>query len=164
MAKKQRTFKRLALGDVIEIPLSMNRYAYAQFTHTHRDPPVWGQLLRVLPGIFDSPLEIVQELAQRPERFYVFFPAGAAVRRGLVRIVASEEIPEKCRRFPLFKACSRNGGTGLPTCWFLWDGKKTLEIGKHLPQKYHDLPMKQLINLPLLVERIENGWSPRDEV
>jgi hypothetical protein len=164
MAKKTRNFKRPTLGDVIEIPLSGARRAYAQLTHDHREPPTWGQLLRVLPGVFDAPIRDVGELISQPERFYTFFPVGSAVRQGLVRIVANEEIPDRCRPFPLFKACNRNLGTGRPTTWFLWDGQTTTEIGVKLPRKYHHLPMKQLINLPLLVERIEIGWSPRDEV
>src|SRR6476660_4180124 len=124
MAKRQRSYERLVLGDVIEIPVPGDRFAYAQFTHNYRDPPVWGPLIRVLPGVFDSPLEDLQEHVQQVERFYVFFPVGSAVRQGLVRILANAQIPTRCRKFPLFKVCNRNLGTGRPTRWFLWDGKR----------------------------------------
>lgn len=101
--KTSRTFKRLMLGDVIEIPLSRKRLAYAQYTHYHRDPPVFGHLIRVLPKIFRKRPDSFADLVQQQERFYTFFPAGPAVHRGWVTIVAHEEIPERCRPFPLFK-------------------------------------------------------------
>lgn len=161
--KTSRTFKRLMLGDVIEIPLSRKSLAYAQYTHYHRDPPVFGHLIRVLPGIFRKRPESFADLVQQQERFYTFFPAGPAVHRGWVTIVAHEEIPERCRAFPVFKSTNALGPT-RDTNWFIWDGKSHAVKVDKLTSDQFDLPIKEIIPLDVLVERIESGWSPRDEV
>jgi len=159
---KRRTYKRLVLGDVIEIPLSKGDLAYAQFTYNYREKPVWGHLIRVLPGTFKSRPQSFQDLVQKEERFYAFFPAGAAVSRGMVEIVSHERIPEHNKDFPLFKACNQEFKTGKKT-WWLWDGKESRRVGSLSPEHF-DLPLKQIISFDVLVERIEKGWSPRDEV
>lgn len=160
--KNQRNFKRLVLGDVIEIPLSKGNYAYAQFTYNHRKQPVWGHLIRVLPGHFKTRPECLEELVRQPHRFYAFFPAGAALKRGMIKIVSHEEIPKGSEKLPLFKACNQNFQTGKKT-WFLWDGKIDRQVGNLAPE-HVDLPLKEIVGFDVLVERIENGWSPRDEV
>jgi hypothetical protein len=161
VAKRQKRIKRIKLGDVIEIPLSANRLAYAQFVYNNREPPGFGNLVRVLPGIFDRRPESFGEVVQQRERFVAYFPAQAAVRLGIVAIVAHEEIPGRFHSLPLFRACNQNFKTGEKT-WYLCDGKPT-KLGK-LPQKYYDLPIEEIVSFDVLVERIGSGWSPRDEV
>jgi hypothetical protein len=161
--KKGRNYKRLVLGDVIEIPLSTGRFAYAQYTYNYVKPPGWGKLFRVLPGIFKSRPEDLPELVRQGERFYAFCPLAPAVTQGWVTIVCNEKIPKQCRGLPVFKACNRNFATGKKT-WFIWDGKRAaVKVGSLSPEHY-DLPLKQVISYGLLLERIESGWSPRDEV
>jgi hypothetical protein len=164
MSKKTRSrnYKRLVLGDVFEIPLSKKRLAYAQYVNYHRDPPVWGHLIRVLPGTFQKRPEAFDDIVQQQERFYTFFPAGSAVNRGLVTIVANEQIPDRCRKLPLFKATNATGPT-TDTNWFLWDGKMDIKVDKLSPEQV-DLSIHEIISFGLLLERIESGWSPRDEV
>jgi hypothetical protein len=162
MGTSKRNYKRLVLGDVVEIPLTKRRVAYAQYIYSHRELPRWGDLIRVFPGIFRLRPDSFSLLAKQQERFCAFFPAGAAVSRGIVTIVSHEVIPDRCKKLPLFKDYNQDGLTG-EKLWFLWDGKRDIEIGK-LPQKYHDLPMCEIVNMPLLVGRISKGWSPRDEV
>ncbi len=78
MAKK-KGFRSPVFGDVVEIPLS-HGFAYGQYVNRHRAPPVFGDLSRVLPGIYRTRLESFTELAQERERFLVFFPLNWAVR------------------------------------------------------------------------------------
>jgi hypothetical protein len=157
-----RKHKRLVLGDVIEIPLSKRRFAYAQFVFYYRDPPGWGHLVRVLPGVFTKRPESFADLVKEQELFSTFFMAAPAVNNGDVTIVGNEEIPERCRQLPLFKDYNENYETGIKT-WFLWDGKETRMIGR-LPTEYYDLPDRILMSLKGLVDRIKAGWRPRDEV
>jgi hypothetical protein len=158
----KRNFQRLMLGDVIEIPLSKRRVAYAQFVYNYNKPPVWGNLIRVLPGIYKTRPENFTELVRDKERFYTFFPAGVAVTRHLIEIVANEEIPRRCRTLPLFKANNRDFG-GAKDIWWLWDGKSEWKV-QPLPRKYYDLPIQESVTLGVLIDRIKKGWSPRDEV
>lgn len=156
--------KRPRIGDIIEIPMSSG-FAYMQYVLKHDEPPHYGPLMRVFPGIFDSRPEDFTELSQQPERFLAFYPLAAAANQGLVKIVGASEIPERLRHFPLFKAAGAiDEERGRVKDWWLWDGKKEWNIGKKLTKAQKRLSICECITHGLLVERIETGWSPEDEV
>jgi hypothetical protein len=139
-------------GDVIEIP-TPSGLAYAQYTHKHEAPPRYGALIRVLPGLFDSRPEDFTPLVQSHERFWVFFPVGAACHRGMVRVVAEEQLPLWAYRFPTFVS-------GREGFWFLWDGSIEKQVDR-LSEKEQGYPWKNGIwNMAMLVTRIASGWLP----
>jgi hypothetical protein len=161
MAK--RSFKRPVLGDVVEIPL-VGGFAYAQYVFKHTDPPQYGELIRVLPGVFDVPPDNLQALVEGPDRFVQFYPLGVAVSARFVRIVGQFDVPDRFRTLPLFKA----GGFNDPKTkeirsWWLWDGQKSWQEDP-LAVEHYDLPDRGIVGHPLLMELIETGWHPRDEV
>ena len=158
---RKRKFTRIVLGDVVEIKVRCG-LAYAQYVNYHRQRPVLGELVRVLPGIYKCRPKDFGNLVAGKERFYAFYPVGPAVTRHLVRIVAHQAIPERCRKFPVFKDCNENYETGDKT-WYLWDGKKEWRLGR-MSAKVRDYPIAEVISHGVLVERIETGWSPADEV
>jgi hypothetical protein len=159
---KARNYKRLTLGDIIEIPLSKSRVAYAQYVFNHREEPVWGHFIRVFPGIFSKRPTNFAELSAAEPQFCAFYPAGTAVSRGLIRIVDHADIPKQFRRLPLFKSANTNFHTGKKS-WWLWDGEKEWRVGELSPEHY-DLPVLQLITHDVLVERIKKRWRHRDEI
>jgi hypothetical protein len=159
---KSRYFSRPKLGDVFEVALSKEDFGYIQYVYNYRKPPVWGPLIRILPGLYASRPENISDLVAQSERFWTFYPLATLLRQGLVTKVSNEAIPERCQTFPLFKACNRNFQTGQKT-WFLWDGDKEWKVDPLSPE-YYDLSLCQIIGHELLVERIETNWSPRDEV
>lgn len=157
--------KRPRIGDVIEIKTPKG-FAYAQYTYNYRERPVYGALIRILPGLYSSRALNFSDLVQEKERFFVFFPLGAACARGIVKIVAHEEIPERSRGLPLMRSSNRykdKSGKIVEADWWLWNGKEKWSIGK-LPKKYRGLSLLQIWNDTLLVERITSGWQPSDEV
>ena len=162
MGKRQRKFKRPVIGDIVEIPLPGKRLAYAQYLSRYTKPPVWGELIRVLPPILRNRPDDFSDLVRQREKFHVFFPVGAAVNRGMVRLVVNEEIPEAFSKFPVFKACNTNFETGKKT-WWLWDGEKSWRVGELSPEHY-DYPIQQIVSFGALVDLIDRGWLPRDEV
>ena len=149
------------LGDVIELPVA-GRYAYLQYVNHHREPPRFGALIRVLPGLFEQRPDSLDGLCSRPEGFIAFFPLGAALRGNHGSIVGNKEIPIAFNQWPLFKGYNENIETGDRT-WWLWDGRKSWCIGKLNADQY-DLPMHETINLTCLHNRILRGWAARDEV
>ena len=159
----KRKFTRPVLGDIVEVPLKRG-FAYVQYVYRHRDPPVqMGDLIRVLPGIFAKRPKEFSELNAKHERFIAFFPVAIAVRRKYVSIVAHEKVPERFKTLPLFKAAGlRSPETSKPLSWGLWDGKKSWRVSE-LTEEERRLPLRQFINLMLLGERIESGWTPEDE-
>ena len=75
MSKKEklRCVRRIRkkIGDVIEIPTSKG-FAYVQYTHYHKDPPVYGSLIRVLEGFYKTrPSE--QEFSEIVKKHFVLF-------------------------------------------------------------------------------------------
>lgn len=162
MVKPASQRKRPRLGDVVEVRIPGEGLAYVQYVNEHRDPPVYGALIRVLPGIFSERPASFTDLARSRERWFAFLPLGAACHRGYVTIVANELIPESAREWPTFKSYNEGIQTGKKT-WYLWDGRSRWRSGD-LPEEYYDAPMKEVITLKVLEDRIATGWMPRDEV
>ncbi|HEV2208653.1 MAG TPA: ribonuclease E inhibitor RraB [Verrucomicrobiae bacterium] len=148
------------LGDIVEIR-TKSGLRYAQFSHYHSiKPNNWGALLRILPGVFTTRPGDFNELASSKELFFTFFPLQAAIKRGVMEVVANESIPALAQKFPLFRSGIRNPATGKVEVWWLWDGEKAWKVGQ-LTDAQLDLPIKQIPSYLMLVERIENGWTPR---
>lgn len=146
------------IGDVIEIP-TPSGLVYAQVSHTH---PEFGHLIRVLPGIHERPPD-VRDLAKGPHVWSTFYPVDASLRRGFSRKVGSYPVPSHARRFPLFRAAGLpHPNTGLVTEWWLWDGRHETRIGA-LTDEQWDLPPREVLTHPTLVERVVTGWRPRDD-
>lgn len=143
--------KRAVIGDVLEISTPAG-LAYFQYTHQHS---MYGGLIRVLEGTYGERPADFAAMTRSRECFVVFFPVRAAANRGLVKIVAHEEIPPHAREFPLFKS-------GRPGSWWLWDGEREWRIGELAPDQ-RSLPFREIWNDTLLAKRIANGWSPADE-
>ena len=162
MATRPIDRKRPRIGDIIEVCVPQKGFAYAHYINHHREPPGFGALLRILPGIYEARPTKVEDLAAEKELYFVFFPLGAACNRGFVKIVGHVPITAEQQKWPLFRACNENYHTGVKT-WFLWDGRNSWKIGDLKPEHY-DLSLEQTINLTELENRLESGWMPRDEV
>src|SRR5438874_2360723 len=78
---------RPRIGDILEIATPAG-LAYLQYTHRI---PMWGALIRVLPGVFPERPSDFHGLVAKRERFFVFFAVGVAVARGIVTVVGNEE-------------------------------------------------------------------------
>ena len=143
---------RPRIGDVIEIPTPQG-LAYAHYTHKHDEPPHYGALLRVLPGLYsERPADFSALVAHEPI-FSVFFPVGAACNRKLVSVVASEPITEQSQQFPTFRSAFSNTGP-----WFLWDGQREWKVSSLSEAQLKSYPPLNVINDTLLIERIIQGW------
>lgn len=148
---------KVALGDVVEMPTPQG-LSYLQFTHRH---PIYGELVRVLPGLYDERLDSFEDVVARRARFCTFFPLQAAVAKGIVAVVANEEIPAEARPFPLFRTGLVNS-EGRVENWWLWDGDREWPVGKLTDEQRH-LPIRGIWNDTLLVERIVSGWTPESD-
>jgi hypothetical protein len=160
---KQSTNKRPRLGDLIEIPVA-NGFAYAQYVYEHQDPPCWGALIRVFTDICSVRPDDFASLVSGPERFVTFYPLRSAVSQKLVQIVGHFEVPERYNKLPLFKSPGgRDWSTGAVKIWWLWQGGDDWRE-EPLAVEHYDLPDKALVGHTPLIEYIETGWHPRDDV
>lgn len=148
---------RPRIGDIVEIPAG-ERLAYAQFTHKH---PVYGALLRVLPGLHDERPIKFDCLVSQDNQFVTFFPLGAACNRKIVTVVAHELIPRHSKEFPVFRTCVKTKNRRGP--YWLWDGEREWQIGDLQPGMEH-WPIRGVWNETLLIERILEGWRHEFDV
>jgi hypothetical protein len=144
-------------GDVIALRTA-DGLAYAQVVHKDK---LYGTLVRVLEPVLPQPAEDLARLVSSPERFYTFFPVGAAVKRGLVQLVGRAQVPEGAQAFPLLRQRGQVRPDGSVADWWLWDGEKAWRIGQLTPDQQR-LSIAEVVNDTLLRERIEQGWKPSD--
>lgn len=150
--------KRVKPGDVVEIPTSKG-LAYAQVILKDNQ---WGALLRIVPELHKERPSDFSLLLQQAETFKVFFPLGAAVHRGIFEIVANGAIPDSSKGMPVFRSAGHIDRTGRVHFWWIEDGKNYHKVGK-LSQQQKKLPLLEVINDTLLIERIEQGWTPETD-
>jgi len=145
------------IGAVFEIP-TPNGLGYGQFTHEHDD---YGELVRVLPGLFAERPANLPALVAGPERYFVFYVLRTALKDGLVALVGTFPIPEHAVRFPTLRSGMQDPQTGKTEVWWLWDGENEWRVGELTPDQRR-LSTRGIINHPRLVERLLGSWTPED--
>ncbi len=150
---------RVTIGDVLAIPTRCGT-ALAQVTHKHREPPQLGDLIRVLPGFHNQPVNL-QEIVDLEEQFQTFVNASSLIKHGFAEVIGSAEIPAAKRAFPVFRMSA-----GIPEGadnWWLWDGNREWKIGR-LTEEQKRMPIASTWTGPYLIDRICEGWNPQWDV
>ncbi|WP_083254306.1 hypothetical protein [Pandoraea sp. ISTKB] len=148
----------IKLGDVFSIETSKGS-AYFQYAIKNS---LMGAMIRVLPGIFESPPDSMMSLVGKNTNFYVFFPISGAEKMGIVKKIGNYPIPEHSREMPIFRAGNSNSATKKVENWWLWDGEREWMVGS-ISDAQRKLPIRQIWNDALLVKRIEDGWLPEND-
>jgi hypothetical protein len=144
------------------IQIHTNRgYAYAHYSHKL---PGKSPIIRVLEGFDQNPQTDLDRLVRRTTRFFTFFPLKTAVKQKKVEIIGYHPVPEFAQQCPVFKvASSVNPATKKLNFWAIWDGEKTTEM-KEFSEEQKNYPTFETMTSWLLRERLETGWSPRDDI
>jgi len=145
-------------GDIFSIK-TPNGEAYFQYVKNNK---LMGSLIRVFPGTHLLPPENWSPLVEQETNFWIFFPVGAALKKGIIRKIANCPIPVHAEKTPLFRAGVVDPSTGRVENWWLWDGEKEWKVGK-LTDEQRRLPIRGSWNDTLLVERIQSGWLPEHD-
>lgn len=163
MKTKLKTIRKVQkkIGDIVEIPTSKG-FAYVQYTHYHSDPPVFGSLVRILQGFYETrpSNEKLSQLIRLPHRFQTFCPVHHTVNLGFFELIGNFPVPEFAQKFPTFKSSNNLPKTDpLEKIWWLWDGKKSWKVGKLPIEEQNKYPYKKVCNDTALVKNIETGLS-----
>jgi hypothetical protein len=150
--------KKAKIGDVIEIKTAKG-LAYAQYTHKI---PRWGPLIRVLPGFHATRPGSFAGIVSERTLFVVFFPLQQALNLGIFDVVANADVPDFAAKFPLFRAAGHVDREGKVHFWWLWDGVSETRVDT-LSREQRKLPIRAAWNDTLLVERIEEQWTPETD-
>ena len=118
--------KKAKFGDIIEIHTPKGS-AYLQYTHKDLE---YGDLLRVLPGIFSSVPDSLDGLSKLKELFFVFFPLSFALSKGLVNIVGNTAVPEWAKEKPFMRRAGGRAQDGKVLNWWLNDGHREWKVDK----------------------------------
>ncbi|MDI7278173.1 MAG: Imm26 family immunity protein [Anaerolineae bacterium] len=135
---------RLKIGDIVEIPLSDGRRAYAQYVCRDR---LMGPMIRVFDLLAEEGVDI--DVLRGAGLLFppIFTGLYAAVRAELWRVVG--RLPVDDFAYPKFIWPLYDDKLDQVREWSLWDGQKEIPLGRKLPQKYRGL--EQLV-----------GWAPED--
>lgn len=151
-----RPARRIRLGDVVEIPTARGR-VYGQLSHTHG---MAGEVLRILPGYFETRPADLESLVAGPTRYFVFVAIDVAVRRlHVFHHVQLLAVPDHAKRFPPIIIVPFDGIDG-PLLWKLWDGESEwlsptpVHGGRKLSQPSSHSPR-------LVIAELEAGLEPR---
>ena len=148
-------------GDVVEIR-TPNGLAYVQYTAKHTMPPVFGDLVRVLPGLYETRPDDFSLLAQTKHSYFTFTPISVACRRRLATIVCHEKVPEWAQGIPVMRMANQFDGNGKPQDWYLWDGVDTWPVTGPADEATK-LSIAAIWGHDFLIEKLAEGWRPSDE-
>src|ERR1700761_7505459 len=148
MMKKRTVIK---VGDFFEIPLLDGRLAYCRLMHRSDQ---LGFMIQVFDLFRRDSSASVEELRDAPPLFPpVFVGLLATVRSGRWKKIGNA--PVSYFSHPKFR---QTMGTkpGIYYDWTIWDGLRTVRIGK-LPPEFRSLELKQVWGDEGLEERILEG-------
>jgi hypothetical protein len=144
--------KRSRVGDVLEVAVPEGTI-YLHYLGVH---PEYGDGVAVCPKRFPSPVPVDEKLFGNS--YVVFYPARAAVLRGLAKVVGqlpSRDLPRRLRR------PGARLGSKVET-WIIEEDSRE-EVKRLLSDEDLRLPLAVIWNHELLVQRVLEGWRPENE-
>lgn len=180
------------IGDIIEIPLTNGKKAFAHYLArdswgdligvfdylTDIDEEIDITKLRTKKLIFPPILTRVQagmELSQQLMNNDKVSEAGISLSDIDIKMASNKNVnynwkiignlPIKNFTFPNF--LWKNGGptpAHIRSKWYLYDGKKDIELGTSIPQKYRNLEFLTNYTPTSVVERILTGKKPKEKL
>lgn len=153
----------LKVGDIIEIPLPNGKKAYGQYLGKDS----WGDLLQIFDYVADQKSEL--DLPVLKTMNIKFGPILTRIRVGIkIREFNWKKIGNiKVTSFKRPHFIWKEGGPmakSITTRWYLYDGIKSTEIGKKLPNEYKSLEYLTNYSPQSLVIRIATGENPDQEL
>lgn len=148
--------KRLKLGDLFELETSEG-YAYVHFIY--KDNKL-GELIRILPQLYNARPSNLGEIVSHQERFMVFFPLSIARKRKIVNYVGNYNI-EGYNKPKYMRTEYTVKGEFLG--WHIIDTETwQRRLVKSLTSEEKKLSPWGIWNDTLLIERINQNWNIDD--
>ncbi|MDD2533285.1 MAG: hypothetical protein PHC86_01125 [Eubacteriales bacterium] len=147
--------KKIKVGDIFGI--STNRgHAVFQYVANTKDN---CDLIRILPGFFQSLSFDFQEIVRNQEMYFIHFPLQAALNKKLVTYIGYYELPQGFVVPKHFRVQTINPRNGESTWYIREENKNGMQYIDVLSDEIIALSDWCVWNDTLLRERIEENWS-----
>ncbi|MBX7103982.1 MAG: hypothetical protein K1X57_07865 [Gemmataceae bacterium] len=123
-----------------------------------------GPLVRIIDGVFKARPEPLNTLTEMNERFFTYL----VWRRGFVepndaKIVGSVTVPARLEApLPMRIRHGLHGTENFHKWLLIYDGQEAQPI--ELSEESMKLSLYEFWSMPLLINRIQDGWRPEAEV
>jgi len=146
---------RLKVGDVFEIVTPKGK-AYIQYILNNA---TIGELIRVLPGVYDKQPHNLADIVDKKEEYFVHFPIKAANKQKIIELIGNFELPHQLEIPKQFRTLKKDRDGNL-IGWQIvdYDTWQREPVCKLSAQQQKLSPWGTW-NDTLLVERISQGWS-----
>lgn len=146
--------KKIKEGDIFEINTPKGK-AYLHYIYKDK---VIGELIRVLPGLFnDKPVDINKLVALEEEQFMVFFPLAYAYKKKIVQLTG--EYPSTSFTKPKFMR-TEFFVKGEFLGWHIIDTDSWQRVlVKNLSEDQQKLSPWGIWNDTLLIEKLTDNWN-----
>lgn len=145
----------LKIGDVFEIETSKG---IAFFQYVHKDETI-GSLIRILPSLHEGTQnDLLNDLVKQKELYFIHFPLGPALSRGIVRKVGNYPISNEFVLPQKFRDSYIVNGEFI--CWHIVDyetwKRDRVEVLTH---EQKQLSPWGTWNDTMLKEKLVEGWT-----
>jgi hypothetical protein len=144
--------RRAKVGDVLEL-VSSDGLMYVQYAGRHAE---YGDGIAVCPMKHEDRVQIGPELFRAA--YVTFYPANAAIARGLAEVVGHLPSPGLPKRF---RRPGVRSGSKVET-WVIEDASGEI-VKRALSEEERRLPIAVIWNHELLEQRVAEGWRPEME-
>ena len=108
--------RRRVRGDLFEYPTDRGS-AFLQYCF---DTPFYGEMVRVIEGLFTGETPSLESLVERPTLFWAPVPLGSALYRKEVRYLANRPFPTREQIPPWMKGRGAFNHDGLVLSWSIF--------------------------------------------
>jgi hypothetical protein len=144
---------RLRPGDVLKVECG-SKLGFLGYLGRHAH---FGDAVLVLPDLFsEAPRDLCSHFNEAG--YFQFYPATTAARHKLATKVTF--CAEAMRALPVrWRNIINSNADGTVRSWLVCDGVG-YEPRDHLSIEEHTLPIGEIINHELLLQRLREGWTP----
>lgn len=155
--------KRIAFGDIFEINTEKG-FAYIQYVGKYTEPPYYGDLVRILDGIYQQRPLNLDEIASKKEVYYTFIATlQYSVNKKMTECVGWAPVPVKFKTIPEFRIIGVPDPITLKVdSWRIRKDGNEIKIGK-LTEKYLDTPTLDVSSVGAIAREIGEGYTPRND-
>ena len=146
---------QLKVGDVFEVDTPRGK-AYIQYV-SHNE--VIGELIRVLPGVYDKRPENLMEIVNKKGDYFIHFPVKAAKKQKIVELISHFALP-KGLEIPKKFRTEITDKDGNLAGWHIVDYDTwQRDTISELSEEQKKLSPWGTWNDTLLIERISQEWT-----